>query len=80
LEIVIDILDLLVRGGPQKATWVIQRCNITHRIFENLVFSLMASGLAEKVEVEGGVFYRITERGKVRHRIWVEMMRELFLA
>jgi len=78
-EILVEILELLIRRGPQKLTWVSIRCNLTHQTTTDLLFSLVASGLAEKVEEEGGIHYAATEKGRNWYKLWIDLTGELFL-
>ncbi|MBS7643196.1 hypothetical protein KEJ26_01185 [Candidatus Bathyarchaeota archaeon] len=78
-EILIEILELLIRRGPQRLTWVSVRCNLTHQTTTDLLFSLVASGLAEKFERESGIYYVATEKGRGWYKQWVDLTSELFL-
>jgi predicted transcriptional regulator len=78
-EILIEILELLIRRGPQRLTWVSIRCNLTHQTTTDLLFSLVTSGLAEKVERESGIYYVATEKGRNWYKRWVDLTSELFL-
>lgn len=78
-EILVEILELLIKRGPQKLTWVSIRCNLTHQTTTDLLFSLVASGLAEKIGQEGGIHYAATEKGRIWYKQWVDLTSELFL-
>lgn len=76
-EILADIVEFLVRTGPQRQTHIMQACNLKHEQVVECLRALEDNQLIQRIGNEHGNRYRVTSRGVEFYGKWVEMVKYL---
>ena len=72
-EIILDILASCADSGGVKKTHIMYRANLNYLSFNKFFPSLVKEGyITELPDPDGGVFYKLTKKGKVL----LEILRE----
>ncbi len=63
LEIMVDILEAISRGGGARATWIMYEANMPYDRLKRYLSELLEKGLVRRVESGGESRYYITDKG-----------------